>query len=123
MRVAVLGESRRNGENGKVGRVAVGNFVPVKRRGHAGVGQRANGIGRARGAILRVLVVVEEHAVTLLLPPFRTGKGGRAPFDFARKSECRTANLGEGPAWFDARIDMHPARAAGFGPAAKPGFL
>ena len=109
VRIAELREALRNREHGKVGRLAVGNLLPVKWRGHAGVGQRAHGIRRARRPILGVLVVVEEHAVTLLLPPFRTGESRRAPLDCARQRERRAAHLAEGPARFDPHIDVHSA--------------
>ena len=75
VRIAELGEALRNREDSEVGWVAVGDLMPVERRGHAGVGKRAHGIRRARRPILRVLVVVEENAVTLLLPPLRTSQG------------------------------------------------
>ena len=75
MRIAELREALGNREHGEVGRVAVGDLMPVKWRGHTAVGKRAHGIGRAGRAVLGVLVVVEEHAVTLLLPPLRAGQG------------------------------------------------
>ena len=81
VRITNFRKTFRNREHGEVGGIAVGNFVPVKRRGNAGVGERAHGIRGARRTILGVLVIVEEHAVALLLPPFRTGQGGRAPLD------------------------------------------
>src|SRR5437867_6968135 len=81
LRIAELREALRNREYGEVGWVAVGHLMPAKRRGHPGVGGRAHGIRRARSAILRVLVVVEEDSVTLFLPPLRSGQRGRAPFD------------------------------------------
>ena len=93
--------------------------MPVKRRGDAGVGERAHRIGRAGRAILRVLVVVEEDAVPLLLPPFRAGDGGRAPLDRSRQSQRRATHLGEGPSRMNPHIDVHAARPAGLGPSAK----
>src|SRR6202021_3337497 len=95
--IAELREALRNREYGKVSWIAVRHFSPFKWCGHTGVGQRANGICRTRCPILGVLVVVEEHAVTLLLPPFRTGERRRAPLDFARQGERRTADLAESP--------------------------
>ena len=88
VRIADLREALRNREHGEVGRIAVGDLVPVKRRGHARVGKRAHRIRRARGAILGVLVVVEEHAVALFLPPFRSGERRRAPLDRARQARA-----------------------------------
>ena len=97
--------------------------MPVKRSRDTRIGQRAHGIRGARRPILGVLVVVEKHAVTLLLPPFRTGQGGHPPLDCTRQRERRAAHFAEGPARLDPHIHMHPARAAGFGPAAKAHFL
>ena len=107
VRIADLRETLGNREDGKVGRLAVGDLVPVKRRGHTGVGQRAHGIRGARRPIFRVLVVVEEHAVTLLFPPLRAGQSGRAPLDFTRQRERRAAHLAEGPARMDPHVDVH----------------
>ena len=61
-----------------------GTSSQCKRSRNAGIWQRAHRICRAGGAVLRVLVVVEEDAMALLLPPFRTGQSGRAPLDRAR---------------------------------------
>ena len=95
VRIADLREALWHREYGKVGRLAVGNLVPVKRRGNPGIGNRAHRIRRARRPILRILVVVEEHAVTLFFPPLRAGQGGRAPLDCARQRERRAAHLVE----------------------------
>ena len=79
----MVGEACGHGEDGEVGGVAVGDFVPVERRGDAGVGEWAHGVGGGGGAVLGVLVVVEEDAVALLLPPFGGGEGGDAALDGA----------------------------------------
>jgi len=84
VRIAEFCEPLRHREYGKVGWLAVANLVPVKWRGHSGVGERAHRIRRACRPILRVLVVIEEYAVALLFPPFRGGQGGRAPLDGTR---------------------------------------
>ena len=67
----------------------VGHLVPGERRRDAGVGHRPHAVGAGDGAVARVLVVVEEDAVALLLPP----RGGRdvrhAPLDLAREREGR----------------------------------
>ena len=99
--------------------LAVRHLVPGERRRHARVGQRAHRVRRAGGAVLRVLVVVEEHAVALLLPPLRGGERRRAPLDLARERQRRAAHLGEGPARLDAHVDVHAARAARLRPAAQ----
>ena len=77
VRIAEFAKALGNGEDGEVGGLAIGNFVPVKRRGDAGIGKRAHGIGGASGAVFGVLVVIEEDAVALLFPPFRTGDAER----------------------------------------------
>jgi hypothetical protein len=71
MGIADFGEAPRHGEHGKVGRVAVGHLIPGKRRRDARIGQGADGVGRAGRPILGILVVVEEDAVALFLPPLR----------------------------------------------------
>ena len=119
VRVAAVGEELRHGEDGEVGGVGVGDFVPVERRGDAGVGERADGVGAGGGAVFGVLVVVEEDAVALLLPPLGGGEGGDAAFDGAGEGEGGAADFGEGPAGMDADVDVHAAGAAGFGPAGE----
>jgi hypothetical protein len=57
--------------------------------------------------------------VPLLFPPFRSGQGGRAPFDRSRQSERRATHLVEGPSWINPHIDVDPTRPAGLGPATK----
>src|SRR6202035_92908 len=76
-------------------------------------------IGRACRPILRVLVVVKEDAMTLFLPPLRTGQGWGAALDRSRQGNSRTAHLRERPTRFDTYINVHAARAAGFRPASK----
>ena len=65
-----------------------------ERRRHARVGQRADRVGRAGRAILGVLVVVEEDAVPLLLPPLGSRERRRAALDLARERERGAAHLG-----------------------------
>ncbi len=57
--------------------------------------------------------------MTFLLPPFRTGYGGGAPLDCTRERDCRAAYFGEGPAWFNPHIYVHPAGTACLGPTAQ----
>ena len=103
----------------EVRRVAARHFVPRERRRHARVGERADRVRRAGRAVLGVLVVVEEDAVALLLPPLRRGDRRRAPLDLARERERRAAHLGERPARLDADVHVHAARAARLRPAAQ----
>src|SRR5271168_2812184 len=57
--------------------------------------------------------------MALFFPPLRCGQCGRAPFDRPRQSERRATHLAEGPSWVYPHVDVHSARPAGFGPAAK----
>ena len=69
-----------------------------ERRRHARVRQRPHRVRGAGRAILGVLVVVEEHAVALLLPPLRRRERRHAPLDLARQRERRAPHLAERPA-------------------------
>ena len=60
-----------------------------QRRRDARVGRRAHAVGRGDGAVARVLVVVDEHAVALLLPPLAGREPGHAPLDLARQRDAR----------------------------------
>ena len=93
------------------------DLVPGQRRRHARVGRRPHRVGRGDGAVLGVLVVVEEDAVALLLPPLAGGERRRAPLDLARQRQRGAAHLVEAPAPLDAHVDVHAARARGLGPA------
>src|ERR1700739_2497780 len=75
VRIADFYETFWNREHRKICWLAVRDLAPVKRGGDTSIGERAHGICRARGSVLGVLVVVEEHAVPLLFPPFRGGEG------------------------------------------------
>jgi len=121
--VADFGEALGHGQDGEVGWVGVGYLVPVERCGDACVGKRADGVGAGGGAVFGVLVVVEEDAVTLFLPPFGAGEGGDSPLDGACEGEGGAADFGEGPARVDADVDVHAAGAAGLGPAGEAVLL
>ena len=73
----------------EVGGVAVVDLVPRQRRRHARVRRRPHRVGARDRAVLGVLVVVEEDAVALLLPPFARRETGRAPLDLAREARAR----------------------------------
>src|SRR5580700_49148 len=91
----------------------------MKRRRDTGIRQGAHRIRRARGSVLRVLVVIEEHALTLLFPPFRTGQSWCTPLHCARQRYRCPAYFSEGPARLDTHINVHATRTAGFRPAAE----
>ena len=119
MRIALRREPLRDGPEREVGRVAVRELLPADRRRHPGVRLGPDRAGRAHGAILRVLVVVDEDAVTLLLPPGAGGETGHAAFDVARQRERRAAHFVEAPAALDAHQHMHSARAGRLRPAGE----
>jgi len=119
VRVADVGEALRYGEDGEVCGIDVGDFVPVERGRDARVGEWADRVGAGGGAVLGVLVVVEEDAMAFFFPPLGAGKGGGAALDGASEGKGGAADFGEGPAGMDADVDVHAARAAGFGPAGE----
>src|SRR5882757_7961874 len=67
--IAELSKALRHGQNCKVCRIGVGNLLPVKRCRDARIRKRANGVSGGRGAVFRVLVVVQKDAMALFLPP------------------------------------------------------
>ncbi len=106
----------RHGVDRERVRLGPGNLVPPERRRHARVGGRADRVRGGDGSVLRVLVVVEEDAVALLLPPPTGGEVRGAPFDLSRERERRPSDLGERPTAFEPRVDVDPPRARGLGP-------
>ena len=72
--------------------------LPVERRRHPRVGLRPHRVGGGDGAVLRVLVVVDEDAVALLLPPLAGGDARaraarpRAPAPARRAAPGRTSS-------------------------------
>src|SRR5207302_445327 len=88
-------------------------------RADARLGYRSDRVGARDGAILGVLVVVEEHAMAFLLPPLARGDLGRAPLDLARQRQSRAPHLHISPPTLDPRVDVDAARARGFGPAGE----
>src|SRR5688572_24855209 len=111
LHVADFGEALRHGGEGEVAGVAIGDFVPRDRCRDARVRFRANGIGARDGAVLGVLVVIEEDAVALLFPPLAGRQRGYAAFDFAGEGQRGAADVFERPALLDAHVDVQPARA------------
>ena len=107
----------------EVAELGVGHLVPGQRRRDASVGRRAHRVGRGDGAVLGVLVVVEEDAVALLLPPLAGRDRRRSPLDVAGQGERRAADLRIGPARLDAHVDVDAARAGRLGPADQPDRL
>src|SRR5262245_58089667 len=86
------------------------DLVPGQRRRDARVRLGPYRVGGRDGAILRVLVVVEEHAVALFFPPLARGEVGGTAFDLAREGKRGAAYLGERPAPLDANVNVNASR-------------
>src|SRR4029453_18499044 len=74
--VANLCEPYGHRPQGEVARIADLDLVPCQRSRDASIGRRPHRIRARDGPILRVLVVIQEYAVTLFLPPFSRRQGG-----------------------------------------------
>src|SRR2546425_13365895 len=111
MDITQSGEPLRRGLQRERCMVASGDLVPGQGHGYPRIRHRAHRPGRGYGAVLGVLVVVDEHAVALFLPP---GAGGdiRGPaLDFTGEGQGRPPYLVEAPASLNPHIDMNAARA------------
>src|SRR6266516_4654633 len=75
------GETIRNGPQGEVLRPAFVQLLPCERRRDPCVGPGAHRVGAGHRAVLGVLVVVEEDAVALLLPPLAGRQAWSPPLD------------------------------------------
>src|ERR1700692_997564 len=109
MRITEICESFWHCEHSKIRWIGVRHFTPLKWRRDASIRQRTYRIGRGRGPILRILVVIEEDTVPLFLPPLRTRQSGYAPLDCTRQGKRCTPNLAEAPTRFDTHVHMHPS--------------
>ncbi len=77
-----------------------------------------HGIRCRDSPVLRVLVGVEEHAVTFFFPPLARRQIGSMPVHLSRKRQGRAADVAERPPALDAHVDVHAARRTGrFRPA------
>jgi len=115
--IADAREARGHRAQGELFRPAVVELVQ-----ESGAETRPSGLGRTEYALATVRsfafwVVVEEHALPLLLPPVAGGQGGRAPLHLAGQGQRRPADLIEDPAAMDAHDDVDAARTRGLGPA------
>ena len=95
----------------------------VERRGGARVWRRPDRVRGRDRPVLRVLVVVEKHAVALFLPPLARRERGRAPLDLARERDGGLAHLGESPSTLDAHVHVQTARARRLRPADEAEFV
>src|SRR5215472_10602432 len=119
-RIADLGEPGRHRVDGERLRLAASNLGPGQRRGHPRVAGGADRIRRRHRAVLGVLVVVNEHAMQLLLPPLRGGQLGRPPLDLPGQRHGGAADLGETPVPLDSRVDVEAPGAGGLRPPGQP---
>ena len=99
--IAEFRESLWHCRQREVARIARVDLLPEKRRRHAGIGLRPHGLRAGTGAVCRVLVGVEKHAVPFLLPPFARGQRRRAALDLACQREGGATHLIERPRLFD----------------------
>src|SRR5687767_6887121 len=87
-----LAQPLRHRVDAQVARLDVGDLGPVERARHASVRRRAHGVAGGDGAVARVLVVIDEDAVALLLPPLARRQLRRAPLHLARERQRRAAH-------------------------------
>src|SRR5262245_44514165 len=107
--MAARGKSFRHGSQCEGAWIALGDFVPLEWRRDARVRRWPNGVGRGDRPILRILVVIDEHAVPLFFPPLARGELGRASLDITREGKRCATHLLEGPSLRHAYVDVHPA--------------
>src|SRR5215211_1733361 len=112
-RVAPLGQERGDGLEAQVAGLGVGHVLPAQGGRDARVRRRAHGPAGSHRPISRVLVVVDEHAVALLLPPPARGEVGDAALHLPRERERSPADLSVIPPRLDADVDVDPLRARG----------
>jgi len=95
----------------EIAQFALGQLVPGHRRRDASVGHRPHRVRRCDRSILGVLVVVDEDAVALFLPPLaRAICGARRSTSRARaRAERRTSSKDQRRS--DPNVDMDSARA------------
>jgi len=116
-------EALRHRRQREVARIDRIDLVPCERRRHARVGRGAHRVRGRDRPVLRVLVVVEEHAVPLLLPPLARRQRRRAALDLARDRERGAPHAIEGPRALDADVDVHAAGAGRLRPADQAEIL
>src|SRR4051812_24770425 len=105
-RVAMRRHPRRHGVQAQVAGLHVRHLLPPQRGGDARVGRRSHRPAGGDGPVAGVLVVVEEDAVALLLPPLGGRELGHAALDLAPHGERRAAHGEEVPARLDAHVDV-----------------
>ena len=81
--------------------------VQVEWRRDACVSRGPHGVGGRYGSVLCVLVVVEEDAMALFLPPLAGRQRRRAAFDLTGQRQGGASHLVERPPPFDADEHVH----------------
>ena len=112
-RVTLLPQPVRNGVEPQLGRLDVRDLAPTRAGSRPARRAPADRVARGDRAVARVLVVVDEDAVALLLPPFAGGVLRQAPLDLARQRQRRAADLDVVPARLDPDVDVDATRARG----------
>src|SRR5829696_4530727 len=97
-RVALLPYALRHRVEAELGRVDVGDLVPLERTADSRVRHGPHRVPRGDRPIARVLVVIDEDPVALLLPPLAGGVPRQAPLDLARQRQRRPSHLDVVPA-------------------------
>ncbi|OLC58683.1 MAG: hypothetical protein AUH76_16750 [Candidatus Rokubacteria bacterium 13_1_40CM_4_67_11] len=120
MAIAERREALWHRRQGKVRGIGGIHFVPLERRRDPRLGGGPHGVRRGDRAVLGVLIVVDEDAMALFLPPLARGELGDAALDVARQRQRRAAHRVEAPAPLDAHQDVEAAAARGLGPAGEP---
>src|SRR5262249_44119035 len=115
--IAQPGEARGHRAQREVLGTARLELLPGDRCRDARVWLRTDRIRARDRAILGVLIVVDEDAVALLLPPLAGRQTGRTALHLAREGERRATDLVERPATLEADVHVHAARARGLRPS------
>ena len=106
-----LAQARGHRVDAQVAGLDAGDLVPVQRAGHARVRGRAHRVAGGHRSVAGVLVVVDEHAVALLLPPLARREVGSATLDLARERQRGAADAERVPLGHDPDVDVDPLRA------------
>src|SRR6185369_10440765 len=123
MRITKFFQPLRHCQHSKIGRLAIGNLIPLERRRYTRIRKRTHRVRRTRRAIFRVLVVVEEHTVTFLFPPLRTRELRYASLDLTRQRHRCASHFTESPTLLNSHVNVHPTRATRLGPTSQSHFF
>src|SRR5213595_1849718 len=119
VRVTALLETQRHRLQREIARIAGLELIPLDRRGYGRLGCRSHRICAGDRPIASILVVVDENAVALLLPPLGRRELRRPALHFACQRERTAAHLVVSPKRLDANVDVNPALAGCLGIAGE----